>query len=142
MVYRNGRSEIKITDRRLDTLSLHLHHSSIWEKYKKLSKQYNELAPKNRDNFYAKHKNELDAYKKSTDYLREHLNGRTTIPIKKWKSEYKELTAKRYSLCDKYYDLRGEIKSVEQLKRGALNLIKDDEMERTRKPQRRFDLEL
>ena len=136
---RNLSSEIKITDRRLDTLSLHLHHYSIWEKYKKLSKQYNELAPKNRDTFYAKHKTELDAYKKSIDYLKAHLNGRTTIPIKKWESEYKELTAKRYSLCDKYYDLRSEIKSVEQLKRGALNLIKAEEIER--KPQRKRDFE-
>jgi len=111
----------------------------LFSRHRKLSKQYNELAPKVRDKYYSMYKNELEAYKKSTDYLREHLNGRTIIPIKKWESEYKELTAKRYSLCDKYYDLRSDIKSVEQLKRGALNFIEDTVPERRLK--RSADLE-
>ena len=69
--------------------------------------------------FYEKHKTEIDAYRKSTEYLKKHLNGKTTIPTKGWKAEFKELTEKRYTLCDKYYGLRSEIKSVEQLRHSA-----------------------
>ena len=136
---RNLQGEVKKIDRRLETLDIHLAHADNWKKCKGTFKKYNELPLKKRDEFYAKYKNAIEAYKNSIEYFDKVLNGRKTIPINDWESEQKKLTAIRYSLCDKYYDLRSDINSVEQLKRSALNLIKDDEIER--KPQRKRDFE-
>ena len=132
-------NEVKKVDRRLDTLNLHLHHYDIWEKHRKLNRKYNELAPKKRDEFYAMHKKELDTFKESHEYIVKVLNGNTTIPAKKWKIEQEELLAKRYSHYERYYDLRNEIKVVEQLRRSADELMKDLEIERLPQKKREFE---
>jgi len=49
------------------------------------------LLRKKRDEFYAKHKKELDTFKESHEYIIKVLNGNTTIPAKKWKLEQEEL---------------------------------------------------
>jgi chromosome segregation ATPase len=131
--------EVKKVDRRLDTLKMHLSQENIYEKYKGLYKRYSSLDRKRRDTFYSKHKKELDSYIKSHEYLTKVLNGKKGVPAKAWKAEYSELTAKRYSYCEKYYNLRTEIKSVEQLQRSAMGLIQGIQMER--KPQRMINLE-
>ena len=67
------------------------------------------LLRKKRDEFYAKHKKEQE-----------------------------ELLAKRYSYYERYYDLRNEIKIVEQLRRSIDELMKDVEIERL--PQKKREL--
>jgi hypothetical protein len=54
------------------------------------------------------------------------LNGRTEIPIKKWRAELETLTAEKYALCDEYYRLDDELKSVEALRRGAENIMREE----------------
>ena len=117
--------DVKKTDKRMDTLALHLSHVDTRNKYRSIIRAYNKLDPKKRDKFYTEHKKEIDDFKKSGEYLTKIMNGKTPIPVKEWEAEYKKLAAKRFSLCDRYYDLHGEIKSVEKLRRSAEELIRD-----------------
>jgi hypothetical protein len=68
------------------------------------------------------------------------LNERTTIPEKKWRSELAELTAERYSLCEEYYKLKDDVKSVEVLRRSAESIMNNDVQERI--PTRTKDISL
>jgi len=115
--------EVKKTDRRLQTLDTHFTHCETISKYKPYAKKYSELSGKQREAFAAKYPDELTAYRTANEYFRKALNGRTEIPLKKWQDEKTKLTAERGKLCDKYYDLRTEIKSVETIKRGAERLM-------------------
>jgi len=58
------------------------------------------------------------------------LNGRTSIPVTAWKTEREQLLIKRYELCDKYYKLKDDVKSVELLRKGAEKAMGDTMTER------------
>jgi hypothetical protein len=68
------------------------------------------------------------------------MNGRTEVPVNKWKAEHAKLTAEKYSLREDYYRLKDETRNVELLRKGAENLLHDDI---TRKqPSMAHDLDL
>jgi len=50
----------------------------------------------------------------------------TTPPVKDWKAELVRLTSERYILCDEYYRLDDDLKSVEALKRGAEKIMREE----------------
>ena len=52
-------------------------------------------------------------------------NRRKEIPIKAWQSEQTLLSAERFSLCEDYYRLKDETYSVEILRKGAENIIRE-----------------
>jgi hypothetical protein len=59
------------------------------------------------------------------------MNGRTDPPpIKEWRAEQKKLTAAKYAACERYYALQDDVRSVEQLRRGAENIMREDVQER------------
>jgi hypothetical protein len=43
------------------------------------------------------------------------MNGRTELPIKKWKAELETLTAEKNTFCDEYYQLDDELRIMEAL---------------------------
>jgi len=65
------------------------------------------------------------------------MNGRTDPPlIKDWRKEQQSLTAAKYTACERYYALQDEVRSVEQLRKGAENIMLDEVQERqTRRAQ-------
>jgi hypothetical protein len=126
---------MKKIDRRLDTLATHLAQYEIYKKHKLIARKFNELKGKSQNEFHEKHSKEIQAYKTATDYLKKVMNGKTPIPVKAWEAEQKKLTDDRWTLCDEYYKLRGEIKTVESLRRSAEKLINDIKPER-HSPQR------
>ena len=68
------------------------------------------------------------------------MNGRTApVPIKDWRTEQTKLTAAKYALCERYYALQDEIRSVEQLRKGAENIMREEARDA---PTRRHDIEL
>jgi hypothetical protein len=68
------------------------------------------------------------------------MNGRKDPPpIKDWKAEHTKLTAYKAKLCEKYYSLQDEIRSVELLKKGADNIMREDGREQ---PTRKQDISL
>ena len=67
------------------------------------------------------------------------MNGRTDpVPIKDWRKEKEKLTAAKYALCERYYALQDEIRSVEQLCKGAENIMRDEARDA---PTRRYEQE-
>ena len=67
-------------------------------------------------------------YEAASRYLKEHLNGRTAIPLKAWQAERVKLTAEKSALGIKYQSLKEEIREVETIRRYA------ESMERTVAP--------
>ena len=51
---------------------------------------------------------------------------RTAIPEKDWRAEHATLAAERYTLCEEYYKLKDDVKSVEFLRSGAENIMNND----------------
>jgi len=97
--------------------------------------------PKERDAYYAKHEKDIEAFKQSRDYINGVLNGKVDAPpVKDWNAELERLTSERYVLCDEYYHLDDELKSVEALQRGAEKIMRED-TERDL-PARRRDIAL
>ena len=54
------------------------------------------------------------------------MNGRTMLPIADWQREQKELSAKRYALCDEYYDIKAELPHMEDIRRSVETLMRDE----------------
>ena len=105
---------------------------------------YNEYAtqkdPKKREAYYAKHEKEIEAFKDAREYLNAVMNGRTDPPpIKEWRAEQTKLTTAKYALCERYYALQDEVRNVEQLRKGAENIMRDEARDA---PIRRQDIEL
>jgi hypothetical protein len=141
--YKDLADTIKKAERRLDTLSQHI---AQYESRKQHRAVYNEYAgiknnPKKREAYYDKHKTEIEAFKDARDYIKTVMNGRTDPPpIKDWRKEKEKLTAAKYALCERYYALQDEIRSVEQLRKGAENIMREDVQER--QPKRAHDVDL
>jgi len=68
------------------------------------------------------------------------MNGRTDpVPIKDWRKEQQSLTAAKFGLCERYYALQDDIRSVEQLRMGADNIMQQEARET---PARKRDIDL
>ena len=143
----------KSIDRRkiLDTLALHLAHVENLRKHKAVYKKYQSLVPKNNTTspssfnpftkskaakeheaaakkhgaYYDKHAVEIRLYEKAKEHFDAVMNGRKDLPVAKWHTEQKALTAERFMLAENYYRLKDEVKSVEVLRRGLKELMQD-----------------
>jgi hypothetical protein len=74
------------------------------------------------------------------DYINTVMNGRTgPVSIKDWRAEQTKLTATKYALCERYYALQDEIRSFEQLRKGATIIMREDVQER--QPRRVQDID-
>jgi hypothetical protein len=54
------------------------------------------------------------------------MNGKTKLLVRAWQAEHKDLLAKRYGLCEEYYNLKDEVQSVEVLRRGIEKLLQEE----------------
>jgi len=117
---------IKEKARRIGTLTKHLEQYNIYAKHSAVYQKYRQLDPKKQSGYAEKYAEEIRLYKEPADYFKAVMNGRTELPIKKWKTELATLTDERYALCDEYYRLDDELRSVEALKRGAENIIHEE----------------
>jgi hypothetical protein len=97
----------------------------------KAAKDY-EAAVKKQAAYAEKHADEIGQYNAASKYLKDHLNGYGKIPEKDWRAERESLLAERYAHCGTYYELRGDIKNVEALRRGADSIMRDIAPERAR----------
>ena len=131
---------VRSENRRIDTLSEHLAQYEIYNKYRSLAKKNNELPEKKREEFYIKHRNELENYKSAHDYLSKVMNGKGKPPVDDWKKELKERQKLRWDLCDLYYDIRSELKAIETIRRSVDHLMDDIVPKEQR--QRVHDIEL
>ena len=131
---------IKKQDRRINTLDTHLQNVDIYHKTKSIYKQYTQLLHKQREAFKQQHIAELQQYSAAVEYLKNHLNGRTTLPEKAWKTEREKLLRERFTLAEQYYDLKADVKNVEVLRRGAERVISEITPELRPPRSREFEL--
>ena len=160
--------DIKKAERRLETLAEHLAHAENIKTHKAVYKKYKALTPKKDtaamnslnpftkkkatadyeaavqkyEAYHDKHADEIQAYENAVQHFDNVMNGRTQLPINDWQAEQKKLLAKRYNLCDKFYTLKEEIKSVEVLRRSVENLMREDLQMQRGQPQRVHDVGL
>jgi len=150
--------EIKTKERRISTLNRHLEqvdilnqHKAVYKKYRQLDPKkdaaaFNSLNPFTRNKaaknyeaaaqkqaaYYEKHADAIEQYKTAQTYLTAHLNGREQIPEKAWKAEREKLLVERYSLVDKFYTLKEDVRLAEVLRRGAEKIMREVAPERNR----------
>jgi hypothetical protein len=117
-------NRIKAVERRLGTLTQHLAQYENYKQHKAIFQKYKQLEPKKRNAFFNKHSDKIQLYETASRYLKDVLNGRTEVPVNKWKAEHAKLTAEQYSLCEDYYRLKDKTRSVELLRKGAENMIR------------------
>jgi len=66
------------------------------------------------------------------------MDGRTDpVPVKEWQAEQKTLTAAKTSLTARYFALQDEVRSIEQLRKGADNIMQQEARET---PTRKHDI--
>jgi len=121
---------------------MHLAQYDICSKNRSLAKKYNEQPDKNKTAFYEKHKDRIDHYKSAYEYLTKVMNGKGTPPVKAWEKELKGHLKLRWKLCDIYYDIRSEIKSLENIRRSVDDLLGNGEPERGKKKLRQREISL
>ena len=115
---------IKKVDRRLETLTQHLTQYGNYKTHKPVYDKYKQLGSKKQEAFYEKHSEEIEYFKTAQEYLTAIMNGKTTVPKKSWQTEQKKLASHRFSLCEKFYRLKDEIRKVELLRKGVDNLMR------------------
>ena len=63
---------------------------------------------------------EIEAFKGARDYLNAVMNGRTDPPpIKEWRAEQTKPATAKYALCERYYALQDDVRSMEQFKQSV-----------------------
>jgi len=138
--YKNVASDIKAVDKRLNQLDEHKINVDTYNMHLPIIREYYRLSNnKNKQEaFHFKHVVKFEEFKAAKQYLDNLMKGEKKLPIKEWEKEKQQLYAERWHLCDKYYDLRKEIKAVEAIRRGAEKIIGYEPIERERKQQRQI----
>jgi hypothetical protein len=65
------------------------------------------------------------------------MNGKMPVPVHAWQVEQTKLTAEKYALFDEYYQLKDDIRNVEVLRKGAENILREEQQ-----PRRTREMEL
>ena len=73
------------------------------------------------------------------DYLKGVMNGKTTIPVKVWKTEYAKLTNQWKTLNQRYLELKEEVKEAEKIRKSVYSILRQEQREHA--PQRAQDME-
>ena len=78
---------LKPIERRLKSLDEHIKQTGYYFEFREIYEEYKKQKPRKQDAFYESHRRELTLYESAERYLTGIMNGRTTIPTKKWKEE-------------------------------------------------------
>jgi len=120
-------NDIKSKTRRINTLTHHLEQCEIQKQHRAVYQKYRQLDPKKRSAYAEKHAEEIRLYKEACDYIKAALNGKVEKPpVKAWQAELAALTSERFVLCDEYYRLDDDLRSVEALRRGAEQILREE----------------
>jgi ATP-dependent exoDNAse (exonuclease V) alpha subunit len=113
------RGKSKPIERKMKTLDEHIRQAETLSKHRKVYEQYAQQKPKKREAFYESHRAEITLYESASRYMKEHLNGRSRIPMKEWRAERSKLATKSRALSVELHSLKVEIKKVEVIRRHA-----------------------
>ena len=102
-------NKLKPIERRLKSLDEHIKQAGYYFEFREVFEEYKKQKPGKQDTFYESHRRELTLYESAEHYLTGIMNGKTTIPTKKWKAEREKLIAESKSLYQEYYSLKDEV---------------------------------
>jgi hypothetical protein len=111
--------KLKPLDRRLKTLDKHIKQSETYAKTRAAYAEYQKQKPKDKERYYEAHRADITLHEAAMRYLKEHLNGRTEIPLKKWRAERDRLTAEKSVLTCEYVALKEEVRDMEAIRKYA-----------------------
>lgn len=135
------REKLKPVERRLKTLDEHIKQADIYFKHRAVYGKYKQLQkPKDREAFADAHREQITLYEAAAAYLKDVMNGHTTIPTKAWRAERDKLNADRNGLNSEYISLKDEVQKVEQIRRGVHDILRE-EMRGTQ-PAKGHDVEI
>ncbi len=120
------RDKLKPIERRLKVLDEHIKQTKIYTQYYNIYRKYIQQKPKNKELFIQSHRREIILYEAASRYLKKVMNGKSTLPIKRWNMEREQLEVKRKALNLKYTVLRSEVKEVEQIRRNVHDLMREE----------------
>jgi hypothetical protein len=108
------RDKLKPIERRLGTLKKHIEQADIYLKYRG-KKTLSDL--------------EKSLLTAASSYLKDVMNGRTTLPTKAWKAEYAKLTAERNRHNQRYAALKYEVREAEQIRKSVYSILRQEQRE-------------
>lgn len=124
------RENLKPVERRLKTLDEHLRQAEIIRKNSPVYRKYLEQKDRSKDAFYKTHRSEIMLFEAADRYMKEHLNGRTLIPIQEWQAERSKLILEKTSLSTEYQKLKAEIRNMESIRKFAEKLEVENKVQR------------
>ena len=131
--------KLKRTERRLKTLDEHIKQADNYFEFKEIYEKYKQQKPKKQDAFYESHRRELMLYEYAERYLTGVMNGKTTLPTKKWKAEREALTAERSQLYREYVSLKTEVDEVYKIQRSIKDIMREEARDKQSQRPRRMD---
>lgn len=119
------REELKPIERRLPVLKKHIEQADI---YLKLKGKKALSSP------------EQAQFTEAKNYLKDIMNGKTTLPTKTWKTEYNSLVTERKKLDERYGALKVEVAEAEKIRKSVYSILRQEQREQ--QPRRAQDMEL
>lgn len=119
------RDKLKPIERRLPVLKQHIEQADIYLKLKGKKALFS---------------SEQAQFTEAKNYLKDIMNGKTSLPIKTWKTEYNSLVTERKNLDDRYQALKGEVSQAEKIRKSVYSILRQEQREQP--PQRAQETEL
>ena len=145
------RTDLKKTERRIDTLQEHLRHSSNYKDYRKIKNRYESLYSEYEtarkatgfgagrkaekalavaNDYHEQYRSEIAMFESADKYLRDVLQERfdpkKLPPITKWRDELVAKIAEKDSLYRDYYALKDETYKVEKIRASVKSVLHNE----------------
>lgn len=135
--YYSLRREIVSTERRIADTEKKLEMWTQYSKYRPIRKQLDRIHSEKQELFKDRHSQELILYAAADRFLQELKGSGEIIAPKAWKDEIIQLTTEKDKKYAEMRAMREDMKAVEQLKKTAERLAKEEQSERqNREPER------
>jgi len=84
------------------------------------------VKPKHQADFYERNRTGLALYEAAAQYLKDVMNGHTTIPTGKWKKEVTQLATEQGSLRQQYDQLKEEVRDAEVIRHCVEQAVREE----------------
>lgn len=125
--YYNLRGKIVSIERQIASIQKQIEMWTQYSKYRPIRKQLDRINPEKQELFKDRHSRELILYAAADRFLQERKDGGEVITPKVWKDELIKLTTEKDKKYTEMRAMREKLKSVEQLKKAAEGLAKEEQ---------------
>ena len=124
--YYNLRGEIVSTERRIVDIQKKLEMWTQYSKHRPICKQLDRINPEKQELFKDRHSRELILYTAAENFVQELKDNGEVITPKAWKDEITKLITEKDKKYAEMRAMREDMKAVEQLKKTAEHLAKEE----------------